>query len=215
MLNSTITEMLNSQWVYSAVMNSKSYEKPLRVLTPSVATSFSILLALFSIVTFSSLIPQQEALTQQEPNQQQQAPTVEIPVSKGYVDGKIAYFIATDASDKEAVESIVNNTGYQINFAPILAQTPESERDQGYLFLNGIKGEAPNGFQLPVANAVPGDEDYSPIWESNFVTWNDNATARELKSVEEILAAQNNGELNIAETNIIVNSPAVNNTNAS
>lgn len=191
------------------------YEKPLRVLTPSVATSFSILLALFSIVTFSSLIPQQEALAQQEPNQQQQAPTVEIPVSKGYVDGKIAYFIATDASDKKAVESIANNTGYQINFAPILAQTPESERGQGYLFLNGIKGEAPNGFQLPVANAVPGDEDYSPIWESNFVTWNDNATARELKSVEEILAAQNNGELNIAETNIIVNSPAVNNTNAS
>lgn len=207
--------MLNSQRVYSAVMNSKSYEKPLRALTPSVATSFSILLALFSIVTFSSLIPQQEALAQQEPNQQQQAPTVEIPVSKGYVDGKIAYFIATDASDKEAVESIANNTGYQINFAPILAQTPESERGQGYLFLNGIKGEAPNGFQLPVANAVPGDEDYSPIWESNFITWNDNATARELKSVEEILAAQNNGELNIAETNIIVNSPAVNNTNAS
>jgi len=207
--------MLNSLWVYSAVMNSKSYEKPLRALTRSVATSFSILLALFSIVTFSSLIPQQEALTQQEPNQQQQAPTVEIPVSKGYVDGKIAYFIATDASDKKAVESIANNTGYQINFAPILAQTPESERGQGYLFLNGIKGEAPNGFQLPVANAVPGDEDYSPIWESNFVTWNDNATARELKSVEEILAAQNNGELNIAETNIIVNSPAVNNTNAS
>jgi hypothetical protein len=33
--------------------------------------------------------------------------------------------------------------------------------------------------------------------------------------VEEILAAQNNGELNIAETNIIVNSPAVNNTNVS
>ncbi len=67
-------------------------------------------------------------------------------------------------------------------------------------------------FQLPVANAVPGDKDYSPIWESNFVTWNDNATARELKSVEEILAAQSNGELTIAETDIIVNSPAVNYT---
>jgi hypothetical protein len=64
------------------------YEKPLRALTPSVATSFSILLALFSIVIFSSLIPQQEALAQQEPNQQQ-ASTVEIPVSKGYVDGKL------------------------------------------------------------------------------------------------------------------------------
>jgi hypothetical protein len=33
---------------------------------------------------------------------------------------------------------------------------------------------------------------------------NDNATARELKSVEEILAAQSNGELTIAETDIIV-----------
>ena len=43
----------------------------------------------------------------------------------------------------------------------------------------------------------------------NFLKWNDNVTARELKSVEEIVAAQNNGELNITETNIIVNSPAV------
>lgn len=152
-----------------------------------------------------------QAEAQQEP-QQQQTPTIEIPVSKGYVDGKVAYFIATDASDRQAVESIKNNTGHPINFAPILVQTPQSERGQGYLFLNGIKGEAPNGFQLPVANAIPGDEDYSPIWESNFVTWNDNATARELKSVEEILAAQSNGELTIAETDIIVNSPAVNYT---
>ena len=39
--------------------------------------------------------------------------------------------------------------------------------------------------------------------------WNDNATSRELKSVEEIIAAQKNGELTITETNIIVNSPAV------
>ena len=39
--------------------------------------------------------------------------------------------------------------------------------------------------------------------------WNDNATARELKSVEEIIAAQKNGELTITETNIIVNSPAI------
>jgi hypothetical protein len=156
-----------------------------------------------------------QAEAQQAPQQQQQAPTIEIPVSKGYIDGKIAYFIATDASDTQAVESITNNTGYPVNYAPILAQTPQSERGQGYIFQNGVNGEAPNGFQLPVANAVPGDKDYSPIWESNFVRWNDNATARELKSVEEILAAQSKGELTITETDIIVNSPAVNYTNAS
>jgi hypothetical protein len=41
------------------------------------------------------------------------------------------------------------------------------------------------------------------------VKWNDNATARELKSVEEVIAAQKNGELTITETNIIVNSPPI------
>ena len=154
---------------------------------------------------FFPFLSHQEALAQQ-PAQQQPVTTVEIPLSKGYIDGKIAYFIATDASNEQAVQSITNNTGFPINHAPILAMTPESERGQGYLFLNGARG------QLPVANAVPGDKDYSPIWESNFVSWNDNATARELKSVEEILAAQNNGELTITETNTIVNSPAVNMT---
>ena len=176
-----------------------------------------LIVSIAGLVLSSSVMDNdnKQAEAQQAPQQQQQAPTIEIPISKGYVDGKIAYFIATDASDRQAVQSIMNNTGYPINYAPILSQTPQSERGEGYLFLNGVKGEAPNGFQLPVANAVPGDKDYSPIWESNYVKWNDNATARELKSVEEILAAQSNGELTITETDIIVNSPAVNYTNAS
>jgi hypothetical protein len=135
--------------------------------------------------------------------------SIAIPVSKGYIDGNIAYFIATDASDKHAVSSITNNTGYPVNYAPLLSNIPESMRGQGYVFLNGVQGEAPGGVQLPVANAVPGDKDYSPLWQTNFVKWNDNATARELKSVEEIITAQQNGELNITETNIIVNSPSV------
>lgn len=46
------------------------------------------------------------------------------------------------------------------------------------------------GFQIPIATALPGDKGYSPIVQLNLVTWNDNATARELKSAEEILIAQ-------------------------
>ena len=49
----------------------------------------------------------------------------------------------------------------------------------------------------------------SPIVQLNLVSWNDNATARELKSAEEILTAQNNGELEIARINILINSPAL------
>lgn len=193
-------------------MISRISEKQSMVIVHFVAMAFCMMSVLLSPTTFSLFVSQQNAMAQQETPK---TASIEIPLSKGYVDGKIAYFIATDASDEQAVKSIMNNTGFTINYAPILAQIPESQRGQGYLFLNGIKGEAPNGFQLPVANAVPGDEDYSPIWESNFVKWNDNATAKELKSVEEVLSAQNSGELTVTETDIIVNSPAVNYTSGS
>ena len=193
-------------------MISRINEKQSMVIVHLVAMVFCMMSALLSSTTFSLFVSQQNAMAQQETLK---TASIEIPLSKGYVDGKIAYFIATDASDEQAVKSIMNNTGFTINYAPIIAQIPESQRGQGYLFLNGIKGEAPNGFQLPVANAVPGDEDYSPIWESNFVKWNDNATAKELKSVEEVLSAQNSGELTVTETDIIVNSPAVNYTSGS
>lgn len=190
--------------------------KNMKIFLPTIGITMVIILLSVTLTIFFPLISEQ----QQQPQQKQNEPIsilklteanvpIDIPLSKGYIDGNIAYFIATDASDKHAVSSISNNTGFPVNYSPILNQTSESIRGQGYVFLNGVQGESPNGFQLPVANAVPGDEDYSPLWQTNFVTWNENATARELKSVEEIKDAHNNGELNIEETNIVINSPAI------
>ena len=183
--------------------------------------NFAVIEVVLILLLSSTMVIFYPLVSEQQQHQQDQPPgsilklakaniPIDIPLSKGYIDGNIAYFIATDASDKHAVSSITNNTGFPVNYAPLLNNTPESMRGQGYVFLNGVEGEAPGGFQLPVANAVPGDKDYSPLWQTNFVKWNDNATARELKSVEEIMAAHKNGELNITETNIIINSPAIN-----
>jgi hypothetical protein len=181
---------------------------------PTVVIALVLILMPFILIIFFPMVSEQQQQQQDEPTSvlklAKSNASIDIPVSKGYIDGNIAYFIATDASDEYAVSSITNNTGFPVNYAPLLNNISESIRGQGYVFLNGVPGEAPGGFQLPVANAVPGDKDYSPLWQTNFVKWNDNATARELKSVEEIIAAQKNGELNITETNIIVNSPAVN-----
>jgi hypothetical protein len=58
-------------------------------------------------------------------------------------------------------------------------------------------------------NAKPGDEGYSPLWQVNEVTWNNNSTARELKSVQEITSAEQNGELSINNTDKVVNHPAI------
>jgi hypothetical protein len=189
-------------------LNKVNLSNPIVVIAIVVLISMS-----FTVVIFYPLVSEQQEQLQQDPNSISKLSksniSINMPTSKGYVDGNIAYFIATDASDKQAVSSITNDTGYPINYAPLLNNTPESMRGQGYVFLNGVQGESPRGFQLPVANAAPGDEDYSPIWQTNYVKWNDNATSRELKSVDEIMTAQQNGELTITETNIIVNSPAV------
>jgi hypothetical protein len=185
----------------------------MKLSNPTVMVVAVLILLSSAVVIFFPVLSVQQQQQQGEPRSvlklAKSNASIDIPLSKGYIDGNIAYFIATDASDEHAVSSITNNTGFPVNYAPLLNNISESIRGQGYVFLNGVQGEAPGGFQLPVANAVPGDKDYSPIWQTNFVKWNDNATARELKSVEEIIAAQKNGELTITETNIIVNSPAI------
>ena len=137
--------------------------------------------------------------------------TITLPLSKGFVDGKIAYFIATDASSKQIVSSVSNTTSFKVNYAPSLAYTPQSSRQQGYVFTNGMKGEGPLGSQMSVASALPTDEGYSPLFEINYVKWNSNATKdiRILQSVDEIVAAEKGGELTITKSNIVINSPAI------
>ncbi|MGH9984184.1 MAG: DUF7482 domain-containing protein, partial [Nitrososphaeraceae archaeon] len=113
---------------------------------------------------------------------------IDIPLLKGYENGNDIYFIATDVSDEKTAADGTNFTGFEVNYAPLLAQTPESARAQAYAFTNGIAGDGPSGFQLPVVIGKPGDEGYSPLWQINLVAWSDDATPRELTSVEEITA---------------------------
>src|ERR1700712_5372252 len=74
--------------------------------------------------------------------------TISFHLSKGYVHGDIALFIATDSSDNHTAASINDSFGHKINFAPLLSSIPKMYLQQGYDFLNGIKGEGSFGFQL-------------------------------------------------------------------
>ncbi len=135
--------------------------------------------------------------------------TISFNLSKGYVNGDIRSFITTDASDNQTAASITESIGQKINFAPLLASIPNLHLQQGYDFLNGIEGNGSFGFQIPVASAIPGDKDYSPLVQLNFVKWTDDTDARILKSSEEIEQAQRNGEIQIMKTSIVINSPAI------
>jgi len=134
--------------------------------------------------------------------------TASFNLSKGYVHGKIALFLATDSSDNQTSVSI-ESSGHKINYAPLLSAISSSSLQQGYDFLNGIKGEGSFGFQLPVSSALPGEKNYSPLVHLNFIKWNENFIPRLLVSSEEIEQAYLIGEIQIIRTNIIINSPVM------
>ena len=135
--------------------------------------------------------------------------SISLNTLNGYVDGVMVSYIVTDTSDNKTAASITESQGHKINFAPLLASVPNQFLQQGYDFLNGIKGEGPFGFQLPVGTALPGDSDYSPLIHLNFVNWTDTTKAKTLKSTEEIDGAVQNGEVQITPSGIIINNPAV------
>lgn len=129
-------------------------------------------------------------------------------LSEGYVHGIKSLFLATDSSDNKTAASI-DSVGHKINFAPILSSLPPMYVQQGYDFLNGIKGQGSFGFQLPVASSLPGDKNYSPLVQLNFVKWNELSKPRLLNSSEQIKQASKSNELQILKTNIIINSPVI------
>jgi hypothetical protein len=171
-----------------------------------------IIIIVTSLVAIS-VNEKQDSFAQEQSIDNLTSNNVNIPVSTGFIDGKIAYFIATDASTQEVASSVSNTTGFKVNYAPTLANTSDSVRQQGFVFLNGFLGEegGPLGSQLSVATAVPGDPDYSPLFDINYVEWNTNNSSniRILKSADEIFEAQQNGELTITKSNVVINSPAI------
>src|SRR6266511_5918686 len=59
---------------------------------------------------------------------------INIPLEKGYQNGSELFFIATDASDQNFAAQLTNRSGFKVNFAPLLASTPEDARGQAYVF---------------------------------------------------------------------------------
>jgi hypothetical protein len=90
---------------------------------------------------------------------------IDIPLMKGYENGNEVFFITTDASDQKVASQITSTTGFKVNFAPLLSKAPDNAVAQFYVFKNGVKGDGTLGFQPNIANAQPGDVNYSPIWK--------------------------------------------------
>ena len=141
---------------------------------------------------------------------QQSGPAkAELPAGKASAEGKEIYFVHTEASDAGVAEKLTNMMKSPVILVPSLANMPEEALANVYVFTNGVEGSGPFGFQADVFDNPPGTEGYTPLRSLNVITWADGATARELKSVAEVLEAESNGELTIEQPGVVINMPFV------
>ena len=141
---------------------------------------------------------------------QQSGPAkAELPAGKAYAEGNEIYFVHTEASDAGVAEKLTNMMQSPVVFVPSLASVPEESLANVYVFTNGIEGKGPFGFQSDVFDNPPGTDGYTPLRRLNVITWAEEANARELKSVANVLEAEANGELTIEQPGVVINMPFV------
>lgn len=134
-----------------------------------------------------------------------------IPPVSGFYAGQSILFLHTEASDEQIAQMLTGMMGSPVILVPQLADVPASALANVYVFTNGVKPEGvmggPLGFQPDVFDSAPGDEAYRPLRAVNLVTWAENVAPRVLRSVEDIRAAEQAGELTIERSGAVVNMP--------
>ncbi len=128
-------------------------------------------------------------------------------LQRAWVDGKQVEYVSTDVSDPGAAQQ------NGINYVPRLADAIPAD---GRKSLVERVYKFPKGEQISVFPSAPApaggantDATYSPLWRLVMVTWLKPEKTRELKSEEELLAAEERGEISLRVTNIVANCPIV------
>ncbi len=130
-----------------------------------------------------------------------------LPVHRAWVDGHVVEYVTTDISDLDMARI------QGVNFVPRLAQALKtspgrSVLERVYKFHGDAQISVFQSAPLPVG-AENRQEAYSPLWRLVLVRWHDLTKARELRSEEEVLAAQDRSEVALEVTDIVVNCPVV------
>lgn len=137
--------------------------------------------------------------------------TVQLPLQRAWFDGRIVFYVTTDASDAGAARDM------KANFAPRLAEAlprgPQrpgqaSALDKVYAVTNFAQ---PNVFASAPDPIGPESRDgsYSPLWRMVKVSWVAGHHPRALISEEQVLAAAEAGQVKIETTDVVVNCPIV------
>jgi hypothetical protein len=126
-----------------------------------------------------------------------------LPLQRAWVNGRQVEYITTDISDLAMAQAA------GVNYAPRLRDAigvRPSVLERVYKF---AQDEQISVFQSAPQPVGPDSKDtsYSPLWRLTIVNWLKRDRMRELRSEEELLAAEERGELSIDVTAIVVNCP--------
>lgn len=133
-------------------------------------------------------------------------PETVLPLNYAWVDGRKVEYITTDISDLGMARML------GVNHVPRLADAlpdPVSRRsvvERVYKFAADEQISIFQSAPLPTG-ADNADRSYSPLWRVVMVRWLKPATLRELRFEEELLAAEEKGEVALDVTDIVVNCP--------
>lgn len=129
----------------------------------------------------------------------------------GWFQGQAVFYVTTDVSDAEV--ALATSANYAPRLADALPGSPRqpgqaSSVDKVYAVVNFAQGSVFASAPAPMG-ATNRDRNYSPLWQQVNVTWRAHSTPRVLKSEEEVLAAADQGAVELAATRVVLNCPIV------
>ena len=134
---------------------------------------------------------------------------IEIPMHKGMYNGNEIFYIITDASDKDYVNTISEKQELNIQLSKPLKNIPENNLQKIFLFKNGIKGDGIFGFQTDIFSDTPEQSSYTPLGSIIEVTWKSGQKEIIFESADDIIDAEQSGRIKFNETNVVVNTPQI------
>jgi hypothetical protein len=138
-------------------------------------------------------------------------PEIVLPLVAGWYQGQRVYYVTTDISDAGMAAA------GQANFVPRLAAALPPGRpapgtplayERIYKFVNADQPSVLPSVPQPLGGANA-NRAYSPLWQLYAVRWLPDQPRKELRSEEEVLAAQERGWVALEPLPILVNCPVV------
>lgn len=116
------------------------------------------------------------------------------PVYRGYYDHHVDTYLITDVSSKAQARSM------HVNYAPAL-RSAKGLPDQYF-----VRGRAARG-QLTVFGSEPGEPDYNPLWDEEWVTWKPGVTPVLLGQDDQIDRLEKAGKLTVTDAHVVLDAP--------